>query len=169
MQLTPEQKHLFNQTLLPLLQHEKIKEMSNYMQHGDTSCYSHSLAVTYTSYLISLRLHMDVDHKSLIRGAMLHDFFLYDWHDASNHKRFHGFHHPRASFDNASTYFDLTLIEKDIILHHMWPLTPMPPRTKEAYIVTLADKWCSIKETIRRPSIRHLMASSQMFINNLLD
>jgi len=169
LQLTPEQKHTFNQNILPLLQHDKIKEMSNYMQHGDTSCLTHSLSVTYTSYLISLRLHLNVDHASLIRGALLHDFFLYDWHDRSAHKRLHGFRHPQSAFENATSYFDLNPIEKDIIRHHMWPLTIMPPRTKEAYIVTFADKWCSLKETIKRPSIRHFMASSRLFINNLLD
>lgn len=159
MQLTPKQKHIFNQTILPLLQHEKVKEMTQYMQHGNTSCFTHSLSVTYTSYLLSLHLNLNIDHVSLIRGALLHDFFLYDWHDRSAHKRLHGFRHPKSALINATTYFNLNEIEKDIILHHMWPLTLMPPRSKEAYIVTLADKWCSMKETIKRPSIKHFMVS----------
>lgn len=46
--------------------------------------------------------------------------------------------------------FSLTPIEEDIIGHHMWPLTPMPPRSKEAYIVCLVDKWCSLKETFHQ-------------------
>lgn len=29
---------------------------------------------------ILLQLHIEVDTHSLIRGALLHDYFLYDWH-----------------------------------------------------------------------------------------
>ena len=30
----------------------------------------------------------------------------------------------------------------------MWPLTVVPPMCREAWIVTTADKWCSLLETI---------------------
>ena len=32
---------------------------------------------------------------------------------------------------NAEKYFDLTDKEKDMILRHMWPLTPVPPKSRE--------------------------------------
>ena len=38
--------------------------------------------------------------------------------------------------------------EKDIIKKHMWPLTiSAVPMCREAWIVTMADKWCSLMET----------------------
>ena len=44
--------------------------------------------------------------------------------------------------------FELSDIEKDLIAHHMWPLTPCPPHHREAWLVCLADKMVSTRETI---------------------
>lgn len=89
--------------------------------------------------------------RELIRGALLHDYFLYDWHDRSreNYQALHGFYHPGIALKNASKEYKLTLREKDIIKKHMWPLTIVPPRCREAWIVTTADKYCSILETLK--------------------
>lgn len=163
--LTHQQKATFNHLVLPLLKHPEVRKMMDYTQHGDTSCLAHCLSVTYTSYVFSKRLGINIDEASLIRGALLHDFFLYDWHDKDAHQRFHGFRHPGIALQNARTYFDLNDIECDIISHHMWPLTPTPPHSKEAYIVTCMDKWCSIKETIKRPKLKRLMAKCHSLIN----
>ena len=38
---------------------------------------------------------------------------------------------------------------KDIIKKHMWPLTIIPPACREAWIVTAADKYCSLLETLK--------------------
>ena len=60
----------------------------------------------------------------------------------------HGFYHPGIALKNASAEYQLTPREKDIIKKHMWPLTVVPPMCREAWIVTLADKWCSTLETL---------------------
>lgn len=44
--------------------------------------------------------------------------------------------------------FDLNDMEKDIIINHMWPVTIKLPRTKEAFILTLVDKYCATYETV---------------------
>jgi len=51
---------------------------------------------------------------------------------------------------NRSTVADvLNEIEKDIIRKHMWPLTVTRiPRCREAGIVCLVDKFCSLAETV---------------------
>lgn len=49
---------------------------------------------------------------------------------------------------NASREYRLTEREKEIIRKHMWPLTVVPPTCREAWIVTAADKWCSMLETL---------------------
>ena len=69
----------------------------------------------------------------------------------------HGLRHPGIALKNAKKHFDLTFIEYDIISHHMWPLTLSPPRSKEAYIVSLIDKWCSLRETFKKPIIPLLL------------
>lgn len=50
---------------------------------------------------------------------------------------------------NAEDEFSLSEIEKDIIKKHMWPLTVVPPVYREAWIVSIADKYCSFMETVR--------------------
>lgn len=49
---------------------------------------------------------------------------------------------------NAMQEFELSEVEKDIIRKHMFPLTLIPPRYRETWIVCLVDKICSVKETL---------------------
>jgi uncharacterized protein len=90
-----------------------------------------------------------VDYASLIKGALLHDYFLYDWHDRSNGYRLHAFSHARKALQNACEDFELTPKEKNIILRHMFPLTPIPPYYLESWIICVADKFCALKETLQ--------------------
>lgn len=130
--------------------------METFVQHADVSCLEHSLSVAYVSFWLCEKLNLRVDCKSMIRGAVLHDFFLYDWHQKSDRKGLHGFTHPRTALRNAEREFPLNDREKNIILRHMWPLTPVPPRCREAVIVSMADKYCSLMETLRkRPAVNH--------------
>ena len=78
---------------------------------------------------------------------MLHDYFLYDWHDKANGHHWHGFTHSGTALHNASEDWKLTPVEREIIKKHMFPLTPIPPTCREAWLVCLADKICAAKET----------------------
>ena len=119
--------------------------MNDYLQHCDVTCFEHCKNVSYYTYFICKKLGLD--YKSATRAAMLHDFFLYDWRVPSpTRKRFHGFHHPRTSLENATLYFDLNKKEKDIILKHMWPLTVIPPKYPEGFVITITDKYSTILE-----------------------
>lgn len=131
-----------------LLQHPAVQSMKSFTQHGDTNCLTHSLYVSYYSYLASLKLNrfMPLDSCAVARGALLHDFFLYDWHEKGDRKGLHGFTHPRAALENATAYFELNPLEKDIILKHMWPLTPIPPKFFASLLVSLVDKYISTLE-----------------------
>ena len=68
--------------------------------------------------------------------------------DEVNPHRLHGFFHPGRALGNAAKEYPLTPREMEIIKKHMWPLTPIPPMCREAWIVTMADKWCSLLETL---------------------
>lgn len=136
---------------------EILKELSegprfhlskNHIQHGTTSVFEHSLSVCYFSLKFSNFFHMKVDERSLIRGALLHDFFLYDWHKVKLDK-LHGFNHPNIALKNAKEDYTINEIETDIIEHHMFPLTIKPPKTKEAFLVNISDKLCSLYETFK--------------------
>lgn len=53
------------------------------------------------------------------------------------------------AYRNAKSELKLNRIEKDIIIKHMFPLTPIPPRYLESWVVTYSDKYVSIVETLR--------------------
>ena len=120
-----------------------------HVQHGTMTVNSHCMNVAKYSLAFSDKLHIRCNRRDLIRGALLHDYFLYDWHD-NEHKqpyKLHGFYHPGIALKNASEEYELTDREKEIIKKHMWPLTVIPPTCREAWIVSCADKWCSLMET----------------------
>lgn len=119
-----------------------------FMQHGDISCYRHSLRVAARSVRLARWMRLRTDMSALVRGALLHDYFLYDWHEKDASHRWHGFHHPSAALKNASADFGLSARERDVIAKHMFPLTLRPPRFRESWIVCLADKWCALEETL---------------------
>jgi len=152
MRITKSEKLEFVRHIIELLEQEQVETMKHYIQHGNTSTYMHCLVVAYYSYLLALRLPLQFDTKSIARGAMLHDFYLYDWHIPDQSHRLHGYVHPRYALRNAKKYFKLNPIEEDIIEKHMWPLTFRKfPAHKEALLVNVVDKLCSLGETFYLP------------------
>ncbi len=132
-----------------IYKHDEFMKLKSFFHHN-SSIYAHVRDVAYFTYRTCK--YLKLDYRSATRGALLHDFFLYDWrnHDEPDlHKdKYHGIEHPRIALANAEKYFHLNDIEKDIIVKHMWPLTLVPPKYKESYIVTFADKYLSSKEFI---------------------
>ena len=118
------------------------------IQHGNVTVFEHSVNVAEISIAFAEKLSITVNEESLIKGALLHDYFLYDWHDKEQSPWLHGFKHPYIALKNAEEDYDLNDIEKNIILRHMFPLVPIPPRYKEAWIVCFADKYCAFGETV---------------------
>ena len=86
----------------------------------------------------------DVDWRSLVRGALLHDYFLYNWREHNGDHKLHGFYHARKAMENAERDFGLNPIEANIIHRHMFPLNPTPPKYRESVVVTCADKILSL-------------------------
>ena len=128
-----------------------FRRSAAFCQHGRISVRSHSLMVAECSLQIRqklLLLGIECRERELVRGALLHDYFLYDWHVKDKTHRLHGFFHPGTALANAQKEYVLSEREKNIILRHMWPLTPCPPACREAWIVTAADKYCSLRETL---------------------
>lgn len=152
MNITKSEKLEFIQQISELLNLKQVEQMKKYIQHGNTDTYTHCLVVAYYSYLFALRLPISFDTRSIVRGAMLHDFYLYDWHIPDPKHRLHGFVHPSFALENARKYFKLNPIEKNIIQTHMWPLTFRKiPAFRESLLVCLIDKACSLGETLYLP------------------
>ena len=117
-----------------------------FIQHGGVTVYEHCVRVAALSCRLADAFGWQVDRAALIRGALLHDYFLYDWHEKDDSHRLHGFTHPRAALQNASADWALTARERNIILRHMFPLTPVPPACREGWLASLADKLCAVQE-----------------------
>lgn len=134
----------------PVLKSGRVAQMTAYTQHGQTSTLDHVVAVAYLSLAVARKLRLDVNEAALVRGALLHDYYLYDWHDhEAAPDAWHGFTHPSHALARAREDFpDLSPLEADIISHHMFPLVPFPPQSPEAWLVSTMDKCCSLAETL---------------------
>lgn len=129
---------------------DRLKQESQYRQHGCVSCYEHSVAVTYMSVRLARALRLNkMDMESMIKGALLHDYFLYDWREGAVSRRDHGFDHARCALENARRDFSLTDVACDVIEKHMFPLNIRLPKYKESVVVSVADKICATKEVCR--------------------
>ena len=123
-----------------MIENNTVKQMNDFKQHYETTCFEHCLVASYYCYLLCKKFNLD--YISCSRAAMVHDLFLYDWRKRQNgRKGLHAFTHPQTAYDNASKLFDLNEKEKDIIVKHMWP------KYKESYILTLVDKYCALNES----------------------
>ena len=122
--------------------------LKDFYQHGNTTVYSHCLDVAAKSLYLADEYKANIDRKSLIYGALLHDYFLYDWHDTPKEYGLHGFTHPMTAMKNARQDYDIDAKTAWIIRTHMFPLVPIAPKSKEGWIVCIADKMCASHETI---------------------
>lgn len=121
--------------------------MKKYLSHGNVNCFDHCINVAKSSYVYAIKNEITCDLKSLIRGALLHDYYLYDWHVSKGRKKLHGFRHPKIALTNALKDFSLNEKERNIIKTHMFPLTFfLIPKCKEAWIVSKCDKKCASQE-----------------------
>jgi uncharacterized membrane protein/HD superfamily phosphodiesterase len=141
----------FYEIIKDIYEHEEVLKLKLHYHHN-SSIYDHVMDVSYFSYRACKFLKLD--YQSAARGGFLHDFFLYDWrhHDVPDlpEEKYHGVEHPKIALTNASKYFILNDIEKDIIIKHMWPLTLVPPKYKESFIVSFTDKYFASKEFVSK-------------------
>lgn len=131
-----------------ILNSKSVLSQKEFMQHGKVSVYDHTINVTIHALRIVKKFKIKVDERSLIRGCLLHDYFLHDWHVNDKSHRLHGFHHARTAMLNADRDFGLNKVEKNMIYSHMFPLNLRLPRYKESIILCISDKICAVKETI---------------------
>ena len=135
----------FNEILMELSSDGKLNQMKAFIQHGKVNTYDHVIDVARASFLVHRGLRKKSDPRALVRAALLHDYFLYDWHDVS-HSGVHFVSHPAHAAKNAKADFGLTKKEERAIRSHMFPAGLRPPTSREALILTCADKFCATRE-----------------------
>lgn len=126
-----------------ILADEEFRKLSGYIQHVRTTRLIHSLNVSYLSWKMARKL--SCDERVAARAGLLHDFFLYRFSDPKPVKEFQAFYHPKVAARNSAIRFDISRKEELAILSHMFPLGPVPT-SKEAWIISCADKFCATVE-----------------------
>jgi uncharacterized protein len=143
-----------------LIHSDPVSEMKTVVHHGDTTTFEHCLNVAYYNYRICKRLGLNA--RAGARAGLLHDLFLYDWHDVAL-SDLHGIRHPKRASANAELYFSITALEKEIIEKHMFPLTLAVPRHREVFVITLTDKYCGALEVLFYNAGRVGQAAKKLF------
>ena len=152
--MSEEERKEFDSYAEKYLEDPVFRKMNEYKAHGKNTVLSHCVNVARMAYKLNRGLHVNADLDTLMAGALLHDFYLYDWHEARlfvNIFKMHGYTHPKRACENAMKYYDVDEDVQQVIRCHMWPLTLRSfPRSKEAKLVCIADKICALKETFDR-------------------
>ncbi len=127
-----------------ILNHDEFKKLGNIIHHEDNRL-DHSIRVSYRAYKLAKLLKLD--YTSVARAGLLHDFFFTDNKLVSKKERVKTlFNHPIEACDNASKYFYLSELEKDIITTHMFPIGKRVPKYAESWLVDMVDDCVSIRE-----------------------
>lgn len=127
---------------------EKIK-------HHNTNRLDHSMKVSYYSYRIAKILKLD--YKEVARGGLLHDFYTDKISECTKIKdkiKLFSTQHPKDAVNNATTYFNLSEKEINIIESHMFPVDYRVPKYAESWIVSLVDKVLSFGEVSKKFSYK---------------
>lgn len=123
-----------------------------FLQHGATTTFRHSMSVAHFAVMLAEAFGVtdSVDMRRLVVSALLHDYYLYDWHEPAPWHSLHGFTHGHVAMRNAIRDFGTDTIDPivaEAINRHMFPLTITPPNSLEGWLVTMADKTCAVRET----------------------
>ena len=139
----------FYNIIKPYYEDKHIKTLENIPHHKSSNRLEHSLNVSYRAYKIAKKYNLN--YESVAKAGLLHDMYfnrINDMKCAEDKIKLLTNDHPKAAVDNAKKYFDISKLEEDIILTHMWPISKYVPKYKESFIVGLADKICSFKDAM---------------------
>ena len=127
-----------------ILENEEFTKTKEIVHHG-LDRMGHSLRVSYYSYKLSKLFGLD--YESAARAGLLHDFFFENNSKSNVKQRAETLvNHPKYALKNAIEHFNLNDKEKDIIVSHMFPVAPKPPKYVEGWIVNVVDDVVAIAE-----------------------
>ena len=147
-----DQEYLF--IIDNIMENETFKKIEN-IKHHNTNRLDHSMKVSYYSYKIAKTLKLD--YKEVARGGLLHDFYTDKISECTKIKdkiKLFSTQHPKDAVNNATTYFNLSEKEINIIESHMFPVDYRVPKYAESWIVSLVDKVLSFGEVSKKFSYK---------------
>ena len=141
-----------------ILHTAEFRQMKHYRHHKHSTLYEHSVKVAflcYKHYKRHEKMRKSIALRAFVRAALLHDYYLYDLHGGGERHRFHWFRHASTALENALLrYPTLSPVERDMIKHHMFPLTPIPPKTKAGWVICFYDKIAAIDDRFGKKKSR---------------
>ena len=138
--LPKKEQDFFFQITKEIIYTENFLKLKQFRHHGNISTYTHVIKVAYLSFSFAVKHQFKIEKKELIRAALFHDLYFYDWHDKHNGVHLHGLFHPAKAVKNATRLYQISKREKKHMAHHMFPLTLIPPTTKEGWLICIFDK-----------------------------
>ena len=154
-----------------ILKNPEFQKRKLFMHHHNLSVWEHSILVSFKAYMVAS--YFNADKRICAIAGLLHDFYTQAWistpeieklDDGKYAKalkkkkpwyKMHGFVHGADAAKNYVKYFPELENKKitNAIKRHMFPLTPIPPKYKEGFIITTIDKLNSVREL---PSITYM-------------
>ncbi|MBE6720112.1 MAG: HD domain-containing protein [Ruminococcaceae bacterium] len=150
MNIQKEQKYIDRYIELTgdLLRNDLVRSMNKYHHHREVSTHFHSVYVSYNVLKVCEKLSVQKEHE-IVRAALLHDFYLYEWY-TEKHDENHIYYHPKESVKNIEKYIGtLSPLQKNMILSHMFPTTKVMPKYAGSWILTLTDKRCATADYLK--------------------
>ena len=139
------EKKEFEYLIKDIENNNNFKELDNEFHHG-ISRYGHSYRVAKGVYKITIKLRMNYEEAT--RAALMHDFY-FDYQLEDNTPMKNLVAHQNMAVLNASKYYELSKLQKNMIESHMFPLSKVLPKYKESICLTIVDKAVAIYEQQR--------------------
>lgn len=164
MKYTLKERRAFRRNVMQVLGQARVRDMQAFTQHGDTSCLLHCVAVAYYSHRVAVFAGVSCRFASRNCCAARCCTIISCMTGTIRTRRTTCMDSgiPGFALRNAEKDFELTRVERNIIARHMFPLTPKPPTCREAVLVSLVDKACSLYETMGRNCYRRIHFSNLM-------
>ena len=132
----------FDDIASEMLSNKKFLKLNEESHHGITRM-QHSMRVARNVYKCAVKLNLD--YVSATRAAIVHDFFTNE-EFGNNLGLIQGVIHPDMALENARGEFEINEKEANMIESHMFPLSTVLPKSKEAWLLTGVDKAVAIYE-----------------------
>ena len=118
--------------------------------HNKTTVGSHSTSVAIIALRMCRKINcrlLHPDERMVVLAALTHDLGIVGRYEKYTGKFQTYVRHPKDSVKVAMDLLpDMNKKFYRTISRHMFPLTVLPPTSLEGLIVSLADKWASVKE-----------------------
>ena len=129
---------------------EKAKSVPHHSKSGNIAL--HSLETAGYALMLSrwLKQHgVEVNEVDAVRASLLHDIGMTEDKVFLSPSPIKAWTHPREGMRIAQEEYGVNKVQAEAIKYHMFPVYSLPPRSMVGWVVTAADKCCSIHEVGR--------------------